>query len=180
LFSREGPRPVRDPLVPGGPGTGTVTPPLPYAPEANIAVRGLVVENTGSFAFLEYLDSYKPEVVQLGDKVARGKVVAITLSELVYEADGKKTKVPIGYTFTGQPAPTATSLLSSYSSSPPSTGSAAAAPFSFNNRPPFGSSGQSGPPGAPSASPSSQPSSGAIMSLEEAMRRRRAEQGGAR
>jgi hypothetical protein len=169
LFSKDRPvsRTERPEFGTGGAPASFVQPPA-FRPESRLALRGLVIEDDNSFAFLENLDTGAPEVHRLGEKVAQGKIAKINANTLVYEtADGKQTTVMIGNTFDGQPAPTATSLLTSgtpLSSLPPAPG----APPAFGG----------GTPGGPAATGPGAPAAGGMSTLEMLMRRRRQEQGG--
>jgi hypothetical protein len=169
LFSKD--RPYQRSERPDTGGNSGFQPPVaPRPPESRVALRGITIRDDDSFVILENLDSGANEVHHLGEKVSQGKIVAINFNNLVYEADnGKQQTVTIGYTFDGQPALTASAILSSGSYTPPTSTPSTGTPGAAT--PPPGSTGSSAsPPSGSSGAPSS--------NLIEMMRRRRAEQGG--
>ncbi|QOV89824.1 hypothetical protein [Humisphaera borealis] len=113
LFSKERPKAPFTGPPPGPRETIVVKPPEPPAPEKSMAVRGMSIEGEGDeddacYAFIEDLPLKTMKRVKKGDKVARGVVVEVTLADLVYEFEGKRTRVPIGHTLDGAPAPAIT------------------------------------------------------------------------
>jgi hypothetical protein len=60
-------------------------------------------------AFLEDSNSKKTTKMNVGDSVARGRISAIDLDSLTYEADGNSLRVTVGQNLLGQsPPPPAT------------------------------------------------------------------------
>ena len=60
-----------------------------------------VTKSDVAVAMLENTDTHSVLYVHVGDEIARGKVTAITLDSLDYEAGGKVTRVEFGQTLSG-------------------------------------------------------------------------------
>jgi hypothetical protein len=149
--------------APAGGGATNPTPsvvyPPPASPEASQALRGVVLEENAKYAFIEDMNTHELKRLQVGEQVARGKVADVTLTDILYESNGKQTRVAIGNNLDGAPAPLTSSAVAGYPSSPsgPTT------------------PGVGGPSG-----PSAPRPPGALSAIEELMRQRRMQQGGAR
>lgn len=97
-------------------------------PESRLVFEGVTDVDGTTVAFVEDTSQNKVLQLKLGDKVASGSVTAIAFDAIQYSANGKDTRVSIGYNFEGFPAMVATSQPSG---------------------PLFGSSGGPGPFGQP-------------------------------
>jgi hypothetical protein len=87
-------------------------------PEANLALKGVVQDDQQFTAFVEDLPQKRVLQLRVGDAVARGRVVAITLHGLQYEASGRMTRVAIGQAL-GGPGVATTELPSPPPAAPP-------------------------------------------------------------
>ena len=179
---------VDKPRPGGGTGGGTgnnPTPPGLVTMESNLALRGIVIEDSTKYAFVEALDSHTLYRLKLGETVAHGTVAEVTMADVLYDNGGKKTRVPIGSSFDG----VVVTAAATYSSGAPGYGSPSSGygspgtsgSASFGGGQPSGS-GSFGGPGGPGGSGFGGPPrpSGPASAIEEAMRRRRMEQGGGR
>ena len=70
-------------------------------PEASLALKGVVQDDQQFTAFVEDVPRKRLLQLKVGDAVARGRVVAITLHELQYAASGRLTRVAIGQALGG-------------------------------------------------------------------------------
>jgi hypothetical protein len=75
------------------------------APERSLVFNG-VTRGDNAMAMVENIETHEVLKLRVGDPISRGKVVAITLSNLDYEVDGVVTRVGFGETLSGG-APTA-------------------------------------------------------------------------
>lgn len=87
----------------------SATQPSVSTPESVRVLNGVTKVNGKLMAFVEDRTTRTISSFQVNDPIARGKVTAITLDALTYEADGKSTRVAVGDNLTGQrAAPAAT------------------------------------------------------------------------
>lgn len=89
----------------GKPETSAAEPPA-ASPESCLSLKGVVQDDQRFTAFVEDVPHKQVLELKVGDTVARGHIVAITLHELEYEAGGKLTRVAIGQPLSGDVAPT--------------------------------------------------------------------------
>lgn len=85
-------------------GPSATTQPTAATPESIKVLNGVTKVNGQLMAFVEDRTTGKISAFRVNDPIARGKVLAITLDALTYEADGKTTRVDVGDNLTGQPA----------------------------------------------------------------------------
>lgn len=92
VFSRNG--------VPAGgvPGGGA-------PPEAGIALRGVVFDDTSFVAFVEDMSAHRTLQLRPGDSLCTGCVRQISLDGLSYECSGKLTQVRVGQNLLGAALP---------------------------------------------------------------------------
>jgi len=75
-------------------------------PESLLALKGVVQDDQQFTAFVEDMPQKRVMQLKVGDAVARGRIVAITLHELQYESSGRRTRVAIGQALSGAFGPT--------------------------------------------------------------------------
>lgn len=109
------------PIGPGQPGGG---------PEANLGLRGVLVQDGQFTALIEDLASKSAQRLKAGDPLGPGRIATITLDGIGYESGGRTTQVAIGQNLLGAALPP-----------PPSPPPPAP--------PPGGQPGQPGQPGGP-------------------------------
>lgn len=74
-------------------------------PEAGLGLKG-IFEGDGRFtAFIEDLASHQTKRLNVGDAIAAGRIKAMTLAALEYEAGGKSTMVQVGQNLLGAALP---------------------------------------------------------------------------
>ena len=79
-------------------------------PESLLALKGVVQDDQRFTAFVESLPQKRVIQLKVGDAIARGRIVAITLHELQYESAGRRTRVAIGQALSGAGPTTRPSL----------------------------------------------------------------------
>ena len=70
-------------------------------PESLLALKGVVQDDQKFTAFVENVPQKRVIQLKVGDAIARGRIVAITLHELQYESGGRRTRVAIGQALSG-------------------------------------------------------------------------------
>ena len=90
----------------GKPEAGATAAAPPASPEAALSLKGVVQEDQQFTAFIEDVPARRTLELRVGDPVARGRIVGITLHELEYESAGRLTRVAIGQPLSGASAPT--------------------------------------------------------------------------
>jgi hypothetical protein len=75
--------------------------PPPPKPEAELALIGIVNKDGQLVAFIENTKTGTVQNVKEGEKIARGKIAAVTLDKITYELEDKKTEISIGSTLEG-------------------------------------------------------------------------------
>lgn len=78
-------------------------------PERYTVLTGISEQDGAFVAFLEEVQGSTTQV-EAGDEVAGGTVTEITLDGIVFEKEGKTTKVPIGSSLSLGPAPAGTGV----------------------------------------------------------------------
>jgi hypothetical protein len=89
---------------PPTPAPGSVPPPsMVYVPSANqLVLTGVSLEDNVKVGFLEDQQAYKVTQVRIGDPIANGKVVNMTLDALDYkDPSGRTVRVQVGYNLAG-------------------------------------------------------------------------------
>ena len=93
----------RDRARASGAGANAQTRPVRVlSPEQSVAFRGVLCPDEEYVAFIENVQTGQISVVKAGDELARGRVAAITLDTLAYDADGKVLKIQLGQDLTGE------------------------------------------------------------------------------
>jgi hypothetical protein len=87
--------------LPPGPTTKQFVPP-PHRPEKSMLFNGVIDANGEYLALIEDTSVAKVLALKVGDKVAQGKVAAITLGSLDYDAAGKVKRVLLGQNLDGE------------------------------------------------------------------------------
>ena len=97
IFARDG---VAAPIpgMPGGPGEMG-------GPEAGLALRGVVRDDSQFLAFVEDTASHRTIQLRSGDSVGAGRIKDITLETVAYESGGKLMRIQVGHNFLGMPLP---------------------------------------------------------------------------
>jgi len=90
------------PAAAGGPGSSTPASGV-YAPTANqLVLTGISLEDNQKVGFLEDEQAYTSTRVKIGDPIANGKVVSMTLDALDYkDASGRIIRVEVGFNLAG-------------------------------------------------------------------------------
>lgn len=89
----------------GGSGSSSTQPSSRTDPEHAMTLTGIVFEDNAYHAFLENRDSNTIQRVNVGDSVARGKIIEITIDGMLYEnTSGQQMQVVIGSDLTGKTA----------------------------------------------------------------------------
>jgi hypothetical protein len=104
-------------------------------------------------AFMENVQTGQISIVKAGDEIARGRVAAITLDGLAYDAGGKVHQIRLGQDLTGEIAA--------------SGGGSGFTPGTTPGGAPAGTTGASAPSGDP-----------ALDAIKERMRQKRLQEGG--
>ena len=145
IFARGGMAAPPESLGPGGAEIG--------GPEGGLALRGVATDDTQFIAFVEDTAARHTIQVKAGDHIGLGKVAAITLDGMKYEAGGRTTQVRVGQNLLGMDVPPA--------SQPAPPGA----------QPPAGAPGPPpGPPGAPGQAPMPVPEGPVIIKQGGPMR----------
>ena len=119
------PPPPRDPSFrpPGlNPGPTTTILPPPPRPEKILLFNGATDADGQWVALFEDTSISKVLVFKVGDKVARGKVAAMTLGTLDYDSNGKVKHILMGQNLDGEVVAVSTTRPSLASTSGPTTG----------------------------------------------------------
>ncbi len=90
------------------------TPPEPvhYVAESSLEFNGATRADDNRAAFFENTSTHEVMMKHVGDSIARGKILSITLDTLQYQADGRITNVAIGQTLDGSLGPSMSSAPS--------------------------------------------------------------------
>jgi len=145
IFARGGMAAPPESLGPGGAEIG--------GPEGGLALRGVATDDTQFIAFVEDTAARHTLQVKAGDRIGLGRVTAITLDGMRYEASGRTTQVRVGQNLLGMDVP------------------AASQPAPPGPQPPGGAPGPPpGPPGAPGQAPTPGPEGPVIIKQGAAMR----------
>ena len=94
--------------------TGVAPTTLPVAadaprPEGHLVLNGVTLVGAEKYAFVEDAPAGKVTKVRVGERIASGKVSAITFDAIDYDSNGKVTRVNIGQNLNGvQAAPPST------------------------------------------------------------------------
>lgn len=128
IFYKGFPRPAEG----SGEGGGAPAQTPQQQAEASLVFNGIIIADGRATAMLEDSRSHQVTGVRVGDTIAAGKIVGITLDRLDYEADNRITHVAIGQNLHGDRGDS--SALSSATTQPsgttPSAPGAAPAPLS--------------------------------------------------
>jgi hypothetical protein len=81
---------------------GSTTQPAESA--VNVVFNGVIMVDGKAAAMVEDISALRVWTVQIGDSVAQGKVVGITLDSMDYKANGKIVHVEIGHNMQGSAA----------------------------------------------------------------------------
>jgi hypothetical protein len=100
----------------------------PRDPERSLRLAGVVVEDDGFRAYVENSAIGTITRLAVGDPIARGKITAIEIDAVAYEANGHTTWIEIGNDFANEPVMVAgeTYAASASSAETPTTAPAAA------------------------------------------------------
>lgn len=143
IFARGGMAAPPESIAGGAPQIG--------GPEGGLALRGVATDESQFIAFVEDTAAHHTLQVKTGDHIGLGRVSAITLDGLKYEAGGRTTQVRVGQNLLGMDVPAA-------QPAPPA-------------QPPLGAPGPPpGPAGPPGQGPMPGPEGPVIIKKEAAMR----------
>jgi hypothetical protein len=131
------------------------------SPEQSVAFRGVLCPDEEYVAFMENIQTGQISIVKAGDEIGRGRVAAITLDTLAYDAGGKVHQIRLGQDLTGETAASSGGGTGGSTTAPSVAGATA------------GSGTGAGATGTPA--PDSNP---AAASMIEKMRQRRLQEGG--
>ena len=112
------------------------------SPEQSVAFRGVLCPDEEYVAFVENVQTGQISVVKAGDELARGRVAAITLDALAYDADGKVRQIHLGQDLTGEIAAPSGGSYSTGTAGTIAGGSAGGAATSSAPPPPVGDASQ--------------------------------------
>jgi hypothetical protein len=158
IFSRDRSRGSGIPSTAPATGSARV-----LSPEQSVAFRGVLCPDEEYVAFMENIQTGQITIVKAGDEIGKGRVAAITLDTLSYDADGKVHPIRLGQDLTGETAATGGGGMTLSTTSPSVAGTTA----------PGGT-----PPAAGVSSPTGGASSPAAAAMIEKMRQRRLQEGG--
>lgn len=148
IFARGGMAAPPESLAGGGAQIG--------GPEGGLALRGVATDETQFIAFVEDTAAHHTLQVKTGDHIGLGRVAAITLDGLKYEAGGRTTQVRVGQNLLGMDVP------------------AASQPAPAGQPPPGVPGPPPGQPGPPGQAPVPGPQGPVIIKQEGAIRAARA------
>jgi hypothetical protein len=98
------------------------------SPEQSVALRGVLCPDEEYVAFMENIQTGQISIVKAGDEIGRGRVAAITLDGLAYDAGGKVHQIRLGQDLTGETAATGGGSYTTPGSGGSTPGAAAPAP----------------------------------------------------
>lgn len=96
------------------------------SPEQSVAFRGVLCPDEEYVAFVENVQTGQISIVRTGDELARGRVAAITLDTLAYDAGGKLHYIQLGQNLAGEVA--GATIGAAVSAASPTSSPAGAAP----------------------------------------------------
>ena len=141
----------------GGPTTTPAPPPGPPGMEAKLAFRGSALRDGRFTAFIEEMGGSKIQRVNEGEQLASGRIAAITLDQLTYEAGGKVTQVRVGHTLAGTVVPPTSRPATAPAGPPGAPGGPGGSGGPGRPGGPPGPPGMPGGPGGPPMPPGAPP-----------------------
>jgi hypothetical protein len=99
IFSKNRPHVYRRPGAAAAAPEARREPPPPV--ERSFVLTGIVKELEKPSAFVEDVRSGRTSKLKCGDSIAQGKLTEVGLDHVLYEADGRKTRVELGQDLSG-------------------------------------------------------------------------------